>query len=144
MEFYLKKAEKSDWDFIWTLRIKTMKEKIVNSYGWDEEAQRSYAEESHDRGLIVIVDNKPVGVVTLSDWGDQLHLTWIAIAPEFQRKGIGTKLIKYCQQEAVKIQKPLTLQVLSNNQAISLYKRCGFKKISESNSGKFMMRWLAE
>ncbi len=144
MKFELRKVEKQDWDFIWTLRVETMKEKIANSYGWDEETQRRYAEESYDRGQIVLVDNKPIGVVTLSNWGDQLHLTWIAIAPEFQRQGIGTKLIEYCQQEAIKMQKPLTLQVLSNNQVISLYKRCGFKKISENSSGKFMMRWFAE
>ena len=54
MEFYLRKVEKQDWDFIWALRVETMKEKIVNSYGWDEMIQRSYAEESFNWTL----DNK--------------------------------------------------------------------------------------
>jgi ribosomal protein S18 acetylase RimI-like enzyme len=144
MEFDLRKAEKQDWEFIWLLRLKTMKETIVNSYGWDEKTQQSYAEESYNEGQIVIVNNKPIGVVTLSDWIDQLHLTWIAIVPEFQRKGVGTKLIKYCQEQAIKIQKPLTLQVLRNNRAFSLYKQCGFQIINESNSGKLIMRWIPE
>ena len=143
MEFYLRKVEKQDWDFIWALRVETMKEKIVNSYGWDEMIQRSYAEESFN-GEIVIVNDQPVGVITLCDWGEQLHLTWIAIRPELQKKGIGTKLIQHCQEQAAKIQKPLTLQVLSNNQAISLDKRCGFKIFNENSSGKVMMRWCAK
>ncbi len=143
MKFYLRKVEKQDWNFVWALRVETMKEMIVSSYGWEEKTQRSYAEESLS-GQIVIVNDKPVGVITLLDWGDQLHLTWIAIIPEIQKKGIGTKLIQYCQLQAIKMQKPLTLQVLSNNQAIFLYQRCGFKIYDKNGPYKLMMQWFPE
>jgi hypothetical protein len=33
--------EQQDWDFIWSLRIATMKDVIAGSYGWDEETQRT-------------------------------------------------------------------------------------------------------
>lgn len=140
MEFHLAKANKQDWNFIWSLRVATMKAMTTQSYGWDETTQRSYAEESLS-GEIVIVEDEPVGVITLSDWGDQLHLTWIAILPRIQGKGLGTQLIQYCQQKAISKQKPLTLQVLRNNPAISLYKRCGFELCNGNDTYKLRMVW---
>jgi ribosomal protein S18 acetylase RimI-like enzyme len=140
MKFQLRKVDQQDWDFIWSLRVATMKDLIVGSYGWDEDTQRSYAEESLN-GQIVLVDGVSVGVVTLLDWDDQLHLTWIAVLPEMQGRGIGTALIQYCQQQAVNIQKPLTLQVVSNNPSISLYKRCGFEIYAQNSLDKIIMRW---
>lgn len=140
MDFQLRKAEKQDWNFIWSLRIATMKDIVARSYGWDEKTQRSYAEESLN-GEIALVVGVPVGVITLSDWGDQLHMVWIAVLPEMQRQGIGTKLLQYSQQQALKKQKPLTLQVLSNNPAIGIYQRCGFEIDGQDSQGKVLMRW---
>jgi hypothetical protein len=88
MTFRLRKAEEADLDFIWRLRVATMKDAISQSYGWDEETQRGYAAESL-RGEIVLIDENPVGVLTLADWGDQTHLVWMAILPEMQRQGLG-------------------------------------------------------
>ena len=90
MTFRLRKAEESDLDFIWRLRVATMKESVSQSYGWDEETQRGYAAESL-RGEIVLIDEKPVGVLTLADWGDQMHLVWMAILPEAQRQGLSRR-----------------------------------------------------
>jgi ribosomal protein S18 acetylase RimI-like enzyme len=117
-----------------------MKEMIGQSYGWDEEIQRAYAAESLN-GEIVLVDGQPVGVLTLSDWGDQLHLTWIAVSPSFQRGGLGSALIRYCQQLAEEERKPLTLQVLRNNPAVRLYERCGFQVYERDGPNKLLMRW---
>ncbi|MGH9768734.1 MAG: GNAT family N-acetyltransferase [Blastocatellia bacterium] len=88
MKFRLRKAEETDLDFIWRLRVATMKETVIQSYGWDEETQRGYAAESL-QGEIVLIDEKPVGALTLADWGDQTHLVWMAVLPERQRQGLG-------------------------------------------------------
>lgn len=140
MRFRLRKAGKADLDFIWRLRVATMKETISQSYGWDEEAQRGYAAESL-RGKIVLVDEESVGVITLVDWGDQMHLVWMAILPSKQRQGLGGALIKYCQRQALEAGKPLTLQVLRNNPAVSLYERFGFKTYAHNGQHRLLMRW---
>ena len=140
MRIQLRKADKQDWDFIWSLRVATMKDTIACSYGWDENTQRSYAEESL-KGEIVLIAGMPVGVITLSDWEDQLHLTWIAVLPEMQGQGIGTELLQYSQQQAVKKQKPLTLQVSPSHSIVQLYQRCGFEIYSQDSQGKIKMRW---
>ena len=140
MNFQLRKTGKDDWTFIWFLRVTTMKDLINETYGWDENTQRGYAEESLN-GEIVLVEGKPVGVITLSDWGDQLHLVWMAIVPLMQRQGLGTALVSYCQQQAYNRCKALTLQVLQNNPALSLYSRCGLEIYERKGPHKLLMRW---
>lgn len=139
----MRKAHQADFEFIWQLRITTMKTYVEQTYGWDDDTQRSYAEESL-HGNILLVNGRPAGVVTLSDWGNQLHLTWMAVEPAFQRQGIGGEVINYCQQCAREAGKPLTLQVLRNNPAVSLYKRCGFEVYGENSLHKLLMRWTGD
>jgi ribosomal protein S18 acetylase RimI-like enzyme len=117
-----------------------MKAVISVAYGWDEEAQRGIAAESL-AGQIVLVDEKPVGVLTLLDWGDQLHLSWIAVLPEMQGQGLGAELLKHCRRRAIEAGKPITLQVLRNNPAIRLYERFGFKTYAYDGQHKVLMRW---
>ena len=141
MTLRLRKAEEADLDFIWGLRVATMKEAVSQSYGWDEGTQRGYAAESL-RGEIVLIDEKPVGVLTLADWGDQLHLVWMAILPEAQRQGLGGALVEHCKRKALEAGKPLTLQVLRNNSAVSFYKRYGFEAYAQNGPHKLLMRWI--
>ncbi len=140
MRFRLRPADSSDFDFIWRLRAETMKAVISEAYGWNEETQREYAAESL-AGQIVLVDEKPVGVLTLLDWGDQLHLSWMAILPEMQGQGLGGELLEHCRQCAIEADKPITLQVLRNNPAIRLYERFGFKTYAYDGRHRVLMRW---
>jgi len=117
-----------------------MKAVISKTYGWDEETQREIAGESL-AGQIVLVDEKPVGVLTLLDWGDQLHLSWIAILPETQGQGLGGELLEHCHRRAIEAGKPITLQVLRNNPAVRLYERFGFKTYAYDGQHKVLMRW---
>ncbi len=113
---------------------------ITRSSGWDEHAQRNYAVESLN-GYIVLVEENCAGVITLSDWEDQLHLTWLAVLPQYQGQGLGTELIKYAQSQARLSNKPLTLQVLGANSAKSLYERLGFWVYDHNGPEKLLMRW---
>ena len=118
-----------------------MKHTIEQAYEWDEATQRGHAEESLG-GMIVLVEEKPVGVVTLADWGNQLHVAWMALAPEVQGRGLGRALVEYCQRQARRATKPLTLQVLRNNPAAEFYKRCGFEEYGRSDPQRLLMRWV--
>lgn len=143
MEFQLRNATGADWDFIWDLRVSTMKRVISESSGWDEPTQRTYAVDSL-LGQIVLVDGQPVGVLTLSDWCDQLHVTWMAVCPSFQGRGLGSALIAHCQRLAAEARKPLTLQVLRKNPAVRLYERCGFQVCGQDGPEKMQMQWSGD
>lgn len=142
MDFQLREAEESDLDFIWQVRIVTMKDLIDRTYGWNEKVQLGYAKESL-KGSIVLVDETPVGVVTLYDWGTQLHLVWLAIRPEYQRRGLATELIRHLQNRAASAGRPLTLQVLRDNPAVTLFEKMGFVVYS-TEADRLLMRWSPE
>lgn len=137
----LRPATGSDFGFIWQLRCLTMKIVIEQSYGWEEGTQRRYAEESL-KGQVVTLDDQRVGILTLADWGDQIHIVWMAIDPAYQGRGFGTSLLRFSQHVARAAAKPLTLQVLKRNPAAQLYTRCGFDVTDESDPFKLRMRWL--
>ena len=142
MTFELRKVASTDWNFICDLRVSTMKGVIEQAYGWDDDQQRRIAAESM-HGEVVVVNGSPVGVLTLAHRRDDVHLVWMAVAPTMQRQGLGGALIAHCQQVARRLHKPLTLQVLRNNQAFVLYTRFGFRVYDHNGPHKVLMRWDA-
>lgn len=140
VEFILRKAIASDLEFIYQLRIATLKSTISKSYGWNEQTQRNYAAESL-KGNIVLVEGDRAGVITISDWQDQLHLTFIALLPQYQGRGIGSKLIEYAKDRARSNNKPLTLQVLEINPAKLFYEKQGFEVCGHDGVEKLLMQW---
>ena len=139
-EFTLRKAIAADFDFIWQLRLVTMKSIISKSYGWHEPTQREYAAESLN-GNIVLVENNKAGVITISDWQDQLHLTFMALLPKYQGLGLGTELINYAKNRASEEGKPLTLQVLKNNPVKLFYEKQDFQVCDRNSVEKLLMQW---
>ncbi|MDZ7956900.1 MAG: GNAT family N-acetyltransferase [Aulosira sp. DedQUE10] len=117
-----------------------MKSLIEITYGWDEKEQKNYAQESLTDN-IVLLDGAPAGVLTISYWQNELHLTWIALLPSYQHHGLGTKLLLHAQQETHKLSKPLTLQVLKCSPAFSFYQRHGFSIYDTNGLHKVLMRW---
>ena len=117
MTFRLRKAEGADLDFIWRLRVATMKEAISQSYGWDEETQRGYAAESL-RGEIVLIDERPVGVLL---WQIGAMNCTSCGWPFFRRCNdrAGQCLDRALPAAGSRSRKAITLQVLRNNPAVS-------------------------
>src|SRR4051812_1546243 len=139
MKFELRPATTADREFIWNLRCETMRPILEPVNGWDESTQRSHADESL-AGQIVLVDGAPGGVLTVANWGSELHLKWVAVLPSHQRQGLGTALIKRAQDQAAAARLPLTLQVQASNPAVALYHRLGFTDRVRTES-RILMRW---
>lgn len=139
MKYDLRPATTADREFIWNLRCATMRPIVEPVQGWDEPTQRSYADESL-LGQIVLVDGEPVGVLTIANWGSEMHLVWVAVVPTRQRQGLGGSLVQLAQSQAAAAGLPLTLQVQANNPAVALYHRLGFSdRVSSAN--RILMRW---
>ncbi len=89
-----------------------------------------YIEENHIVGFISIVNKNYIG--------------GLFIDIEFQRKGIGRKLIEYVQEQYG----DLSLAVYKDNEkAVQFYKNSGFKTMSEqlneeTSKVEYIMKWV--
>jgi ribosomal protein S18 acetylase RimI-like enzyme len=126
MEFTLRPVTPDDLPFLWALRESAMRPNYEPVEGWDDAVQRQRAAESLT-GRLVLVDGEPVGVLTVKDRGHELHLTWIAVLPALQGRGLGTALVRLAQAEASAAGRPLSLHVQPANPARRLYERLGFE-----------------
>lgn len=83
----------------------------------------------------IVVDNKVIGCLLLTDKDDGILLDEIYLEEEYRNKGIGTNIIK----EVISNNDTIYLWVYKENkQAISLYKKIGFNVIEETKSRYYM------
>lgn len=82
-------------------------------------------------GRYFVVELNDIVVGYIGSWflSDLIHITTIAVHPDYRRKGIGGKLMNYMLDLGKKEKyKTCVLEVrVSNEKAINLYKKLGFK-----------------
>ena len=75
---------------------------------------------------ILEIDNKIVGYAFVWIIEDEVHLNNFAIHPNFRRKGLGLKLIRFIFDEFKKYRNMFLEVRQSNKKAIDLYHKVGF------------------
>ncbi|MGF1552983.1 MAG: GNAT family N-acetyltransferase [Paracoccaceae bacterium] len=75
---------------------------------------------------IVVRDGSPIGYVQVSETKDALHLDQIHLDEAYRGRGIGGALIRRTIEGAARRGKPLLLEMIRGNRALSLYERLGF------------------
>jgi GNAT superfamily N-acetyltransferase len=103
-----------------------MKPIFEKTLGWKEDAEFEKAADNLRHTKIIMVDKKSIGVIKVIPKNNELHFHQIQILPEFQKKGVATKLIHQTIECAEKSQKLLTLFVVKNTPAMELYNHLGF------------------
>ncbi|MFX0205686.1 MAG: GNAT family N-acetyltransferase [Candidatus Hodarchaeota archaeon] len=138
----LRQANEDDFDFLYQLKKETLKDRISQTWGWDEEWQKSYFTQNFkpENVKIITESGKDIGCLAFKEEKLNFNLSLIEIVPEYQNKGIGTTLIKDLILKARKKNKKLTLQVLKVNiMALKLYRRLGFTVEDENKTHYFMI-----
>jgi ribosomal protein S18 acetylase RimI-like enzyme len=75
--------------------------------------------------------------------GQRIELAGIQLRPAWQRRGIGTAIIRELQDEAARDQVPLDIGVGKNNpHARRLYERLGCVQVGEDDE-EYHLRWMA-
>jgi GNAT superfamily N-acetyltransferase len=98
--------------------MRTQFESQSNSY------QRQFPNSEH---TVVLASEEPAGRIWLNEDAREIKVLDLALLPQFQSLGIGSQLMKGCQDRARKTGKPLRHSVLKwNSGAISFYLRLGF------------------
>ncbi|EMF7385245.1 GNAT family N-acetyltransferase [Pseudoalteromonas prydzensis] len=118
---------------------------IEQIWGWDEDWQKAnFAREVESSATsVVVTDGRIVGYVQLYDDSQGIYLQNIALSADYQRIGIGTRLIQQLQTKAAASGVPMTLGVFrTNTSARRFYERLGFKKTGDTET-HVQMSWKA-
>lgn len=145
MSFILRPVDSRDFTFLYTLHRASLGPYVDQIWGWDEDWQRQHYEDNYQPKYmrIIQVEGRDVGMVSVAEYDDAFTLRQIEIAPEHQRRGLGTAVIRHLQAQAQAAGKPLTLRVFKINPAQRLYVRLGFRILREDDV-HYDMRWDAE
>lgn len=126
----IRKYEDADREFIYQTKKNAYKKYVWEYFGsWNEEKQREYFDEyikiSAKDTWIIEMDNKSIGFyngITM-DNGDYI-IGNICIIPEYQGRGIGTKILGSIINEHY--DSNIHIQYFKSNPVGDLYKRLGF------------------
>src|SRR5580698_3975770 len=91
----LRPAAPDDREFVWSLHQQTMRDYVERTWGWDDRWQRERFDGNFDPSLLQVVEYRShmVGYMSVRRSSGEIFLAVIAIAPEYQNQGIGTRLI---------------------------------------------------
>jgi len=137
MDLQLRPATLADHPFLQRLNREAYKELVTKRYGsWDEDFQRArFATKLQSVEFrIVLLDHQPVGAVASTEHADHIFLDELLILPEFQNRGIGSRVLVGELHRADRLGKPVRLHTLRMNPAQALYRRHGFLETSRNET----------
>lgn len=142
MNYALRNAHDTDFEFLKNLHHQTLRPYVEPLWGWDEaEQDRLFEERFEPRSLqVILVNNEPAGLLQIEEFPHELFLTNMLVKPSLQRQGLGSKILRDLTLRATVIGKTIGLTVLQPNPARRLYERHGFK-VTGQNEHRYFMKW---
>lgn len=87
---------------------------------------------------IIVVDGLDVGWLQSVERADGIFIAQLFVESVFQRRGIGTEVLRRMIDEAALSNQPVRLNVVKSNPAVRLYKRLGFCVTQEDERKLYM------
>lgn len=137
----LRSATADDAQFAFDCETQTMRPYAMQTWGkWPEQEvkQRAYDNASAGMTQIVEYEGEPIGVLRVERNSMSYDLKQVFLLPAYQRRGIGSVLIKALMAEAGTSSVPLKLRVLNVNPARDLYKRLGFRVVESTEDHEYL------
>ena len=91
-----------------------------------------------DQVQIIVLGSQDIGAVSVEIRPEEHFLGRLYLLPDYQRRGIGTHLLRSILGQAFAQGLPVTLQVLKGNPAKRLYERLGFAETEETETHYLM------
>ena len=138
MKVQRRRALDHDVTFLEDVHVAALGPVALVGYGWPAFRLRDqFHKEIAVRNChVIIVDGVDAGYLSIEDKIEFWYIDAIAIAPKYQKKGVGTAAIRSVLVEAGTL--PVRLNVLHINKAKSLYERLGFRTILEDQRRQIM------
>ena len=132
-------ATQADKDYLLQLRLLTMKPHI-DAAGLNHEHDEHVFRVMHEYQLahLVFAGEDKVGVLKFQVDENEIKIFQIQIHPDFQRQGLGGRVIK--QLFTTYPNHDFLLSVLKDNPAKDLYQRLGFEYFDQDQDEFFMRR----
>jgi ribosomal protein S18 acetylase RimI-like enzyme len=142
LAFDFRPASRSDFDFCWPIYRDAMKPLTEALGQWNEPAQHKIvAQAVADSGTSILrQDQADVGWLQVEESRHVVQLKQLFLLPAVRNRGLGTGFLTWMKERADRKRKDLTLDVMSNNPALRLYERLGFKTIATADN-KITMRY---
>jgi len=132
-----------DHDFEYCRRLYFVEMKwIIEELNLDRTAQEtSFRQQWNSAQVrIIVLDGADVGWLQSMAQNDEFFVAQMFVDGPFQRKGIGTEVVKRLIGEANELNLAVRLNVVRINPARRLYERLGFRVTSEDDRKFFMKR----
>jgi ribosomal protein S18 acetylase RimI-like enzyme len=144
-QFDLRPARDADMAFAERLYVGTMAPLLARLDALDEAGLVSHLAQICDltEVLIVIVEGREAGWLQVHETDQDINLSQIHLESAFRNRGVGTALVRRIQARGQSVGKTVSLSVVRNNPAVSLYRRLGFRIIGEDGL-KLHMLWQVE
>ena len=97
------------------------------------------APNQHPGRVLVMLEGEVIGWLQTAATDDALFLAQLFVDTRFQRRGIGSRLMRILIEEAARENRAVTLGVVKTNPARRLYERLGFR-VTHEDQYKFYMR----
>ena len=131
---------------------------VDNLPEWFDETARSRSVPTdirHQEGFVAVSGQRVVGFVTLYVAEGRLHIGWLGVEKEFQRQGIGSRLLRAVEQKArdLRIDELATytlgdsVEYQPYDVTRSFYWKCGFtvyKRSRTDNPGCSEEIWISK
>jgi len=131
-----------DQQWLNQLRRAVYHDLFVATWGnWDEARHLRHCAECWERGEIYVIDinGQRAGMIQLFEHAHAVEVSEIQIAPAFQRRGIGTRVLRDTIARSHAQHKKVTLSLgLKNRRAFELYQRLGFRRVAPSETHDHM------
>lgn len=138
----LRAARRDDYDYAERLYLETIRPLLERLDAYSEtEVVSKFKGLYEQRDVRTIhLKGKKIGWIQVKDGDQEIVLVQIHIEAPYRSRGIGSHLIEEVLDRARTSDKPVSLYVVHNNPAISLYRRLGFTIVGQ-DSTKLHMRW---
>lgn len=136
----LRPAGEQDYAFLSRLHYLTFYAYVFQTWSMSAaELEKIFrAEYGHQQRQVVCTGGVAIGSLLIEGHSDELFLDYIAILPEFQNRGFGTRLVRTVLAQGARQGKKVRLHVLKVNQARGLYQRLGFHIYAEDDFRYYM------
>ncbi len=127
-------ATDDDFEALLSRRLAAMHESLQRLGRFDPQRARERLsrafEPAHTRHILM--GGERVGFVVLLPQGDHLMLDHLYVAPQAQRRGVGTWVLTQVLEEADRLGLPVRLMALKQSEANHFYQHNGFELQHES------------
>lgn len=133
----LRPAKLDDFEFAWKIYLEAVKPHITphlrRKWVDDEEKRRFATVWRTEKSSIILLGDKQIGWLAFDETADEIVIENGYIVPEFQRRGIGSKVFAELLEGWNSKRKPVSLSILKNAPHRPFFERLGFQATGEKD-----------